>query len=193
MTKFGNGLIPQVYLAGPTIFRRDAILRGQELQAHCTSLNVTGLYPFDNQLPKALKGAEAARWVYEADIAQMDKADAGVFDISPFRGPHADPGTCFEMGYMTAKGKPCVAYSSAWRTEIETMDLRVKLWSQRTKPRSWDEQARSELDGVPRDHNGDMIEGFGETENCMVTMPSLGMHRTAEEALNALAWHLWNN
>ena len=43
----------------------------------------------------------------------MDRADAGLFNLSPFRGPRADAGTVFELGYMAARGKLVFGYSNA--------------------------------------------------------------------------------
>lgn len=42
----------------------------------------------------------------------MERADMIVADLSPFRGPSADPGTVFELVWMLARGRPAFAYST---------------------------------------------------------------------------------
>ena len=42
----------------------------------------------------------------------MDSADAIIANLTPFRGIAADTGTCFELGYMCAQGKPAFAYTN---------------------------------------------------------------------------------
>ena len=42
----------------------------------------------------------------------MDSADAIIANLTPFRGIAADPGTCFELGYMCARGKLAFAYTN---------------------------------------------------------------------------------
>ena len=40
----------------------------------------------------------------------MDAADAIIANLTPFRGPSADAGTVYELGYMAGRGKLCLAY-----------------------------------------------------------------------------------
>ena len=35
----------------------------------------------------------------------MDAADAIIANLTPFRGPGADAGTVYELGYMAGRGK----------------------------------------------------------------------------------------
>ena len=42
----------------------------------------------------------------------MDAADAIIANLTPFRGPSADAGTVYELGYMAGRGKLCLAYSN---------------------------------------------------------------------------------
>jgi nucleoside 2-deoxyribosyltransferase len=42
----------------------------------------------------------------------MDSADAIIGNLTPFRGPSADAGTVYELGYMAGRGKLCFAYSN---------------------------------------------------------------------------------
>ena len=42
----------------------------------------------------------------------MNSADAIIANLTPFRGPGADAGTVYELGYMAARGKLCLGYSN---------------------------------------------------------------------------------
>jgi nucleoside 2-deoxyribosyltransferase len=42
----------------------------------------------------------------------MDAADAIIANLTPFRGPGADPGTAYELGVMAARRKFCLGYSN---------------------------------------------------------------------------------
>jgi nucleoside 2-deoxyribosyltransferase len=42
--------------------------------------------------------------------AMMDAADAIIANLTPFRGPGADPGTVYELGYMAGRGRLCLGY-----------------------------------------------------------------------------------
>ena len=42
----------------------------------------------------------------------MDAADAIIANLTPFRGPGADAGTVYELGYMAGRGKLCLGYSN---------------------------------------------------------------------------------
>ena len=39
-------------------------------------------------------------------------ADAVIANLTPFRGPGADAGTVYELGYMAGRGKLCLGYSN---------------------------------------------------------------------------------
>jgi nucleoside 2-deoxyribosyltransferase len=99
----------RIYLAGPDVFLADASDIGRRKQAICAEFGFEGLFPLDKD-PKA---AGDAATIFRANCALMRKADIGLFNLTPFRGPSADAGTIFELGYMTALGKPVHGYSAA--------------------------------------------------------------------------------
>ena len=51
-----------------------------------------------------------AREIYADSIARLRQCDAVVANLTPWRGPGADPGTAFEVGFAAALGKPVLAY-----------------------------------------------------------------------------------
>lgn len=96
----------KLYLAGPDVFLRAAVEFGRRKKALCQDYGHEGLFPLDNDV-----GQDAAA-IFAANRGLMDRADAGLFNLSPFRGPSADAGTVFELGYMAAQGKPVFGYSN---------------------------------------------------------------------------------
>ena len=84
----------------------------------------------------------------------MQASDLGVFDLTPFRGPSADVGTAFELGFMTALGKPVFAYTNIAHDYID-----------RIAPRQL-------LDAAALGHWGDedgwSIENFSNADNLML-------------------------
>ena len=101
---------PKVYLAGPDVFLRDVVAVGERKKALCADFGFEGLFPFDNEVVDR-PGASIDNEIYQANFAMIRVADAGIFNLTPFRGPSADVGTVFELGVMTALGKPCFAYA----------------------------------------------------------------------------------
>ncbi len=112
---------PYVYLAGPDVFYPDAILRGAKMKAMLAARGMAGLFPLDEEQGPGdyPDGTEPALAIAEACEAQMRKADIGIFNIEPWRGPEADDGTAYELGFMTALGKPVVLYTSDARPFAE--------------------------------------------------------------------------
>ncbi|GGF77897.1 hypothetical protein GCM10007301_42310 [Azorhizobium oxalatiphilum] len=156
----------RVYLAGPEVFRPDAVAEGERLRALCEARGLAAIYPLDGGLP-----ADTAHDIRGRCIDGITKADVVVANISPFRGAHMDPGTAFEIGYAEAKGVP------------------VFLWSADPRPMS------VRIPGTPgegglRDAQGHLIEDFGEAENLMISPPGQKVWPSPEEAIAAAARHV---
>ncbi len=105
---------PYVYLAGPDVFYPGALLRSARMKEALAARGMAGLFPLDDELnPGDYPGAaELALAIAEACEAQMSKADLGIFNIQPWRGPEADDGTAYELGFMAALGKPVVLHTN---------------------------------------------------------------------------------
>ena len=102
-----------IYLAGPEVFfpeatrnrieaRKKAILEEQGLAA---------LSPCDNNFDLEQAEDPAGR-IYEANRTLMNRAHGLIANLTPFRGPSADAGTIFELGYAIARNKPVCAYTT---------------------------------------------------------------------------------
>lgn len=99
-----------VYLAGPDVFRPDAADHGGKLVALCAEHGFTGVFPLEPSLPTGLLPQALAAHIYRANVAHIDACDAVAANLDFFRGPEPDSGTCFEVGYAVARGKPVVGY-----------------------------------------------------------------------------------
>jgi nucleoside 2-deoxyribosyltransferase len=99
-----------IYLAGPDVFLPDAIEIGRRKAAICAGHGLVGLYPLDNTID--ITAADASLAIFKGNEAMMESADAIIANLTPFRGPSADAGTVYELGYMAGRGKLCFAYSN---------------------------------------------------------------------------------
>ena len=140
-----------VYLAGPDVFLPDALEVGRQKTEICRRHGLTGLYPLDNVVDRA--ATEASLRIFKVNEAMMDRADAIIANLTPFRGPGADAGTVYELGYMAARGKFCLGYSN----DLAVYADRVRRFTTVT--------AR---DGRPTDADGLTVEDFGRNDNLMM-------------------------
>ena len=92
-----------IYLAGPDVFLPDAVEMGRRKAEICARHGVTGRYPLDNAIERA--AADVSLQIFKANEAMMDACDAIIANLTPFRGPGADAGTVYELGYMADRGK----------------------------------------------------------------------------------------
>ena len=84
-----------IYLAGPDVFLANALEVGERKRELCRRFGFEGLFPLDQD---ESVGADAAK-IFQANCALMRRADIGLFNLTPFRGPSADCGTVFELGF----------------------------------------------------------------------------------------------
>ncbi|MGH9887005.1 MAG: nucleoside 2-deoxyribosyltransferase, partial [bacterium] len=104
---------PRVYLAGPDVFLPDAVAQGERKKAICRAHGLDGRYPLDvAALPPELEPRAQARALFDAMIRLMDECDAGIANLTPFRGPSMDVGTAVEIGFLHARGKRVFGYTN---------------------------------------------------------------------------------
>jgi len=146
-----------IYLAGPEVFLSNAIDIGTEKKSLCAEFGFVGLFPFDNELPADVPASERSRLIFEANQAMMRRADLIIANLTPFRGPSADVGTVYEIGFMAGLGKPRFGYSNC------PGDLLRK-----TVQADQGAHKRAE-DGAWVDSRQMSIEDFGNEDNLMIT------------------------
>jgi nucleoside 2-deoxyribosyltransferase len=149
----------KIYLAGPDVFLPDAVEIGRRKADICAAHGVTGLYPLDNAVD--LSTADASLVIFKGNQAMMDAADAIIANLTPFRGPSADAGTVYELGYMAGRGKLCLAYSNDPAPYRERVALLCDV-----KPAP---------DGRLTDPEGLTVEDFGWPDNLMM-IHALDLH-----------------
>ena len=110
---------PKVYLGGDLVFRNNAQQLFKAFKEVCLEVRLHGVSPFDGQeevdaLPPS---KETSLLIARLDRGLMDKCDAALFCIDPFRrAADMDPGTAVEIGYMAAQNKPMAGYTTDGRS-----------------------------------------------------------------------------
>lgn len=150
-----------VYLAGPDVFLPDAFEIGRRKIELCMRQGLTGLYPLENAIDTA--APDASLRIFRGNETMMIAADAIIANLTPFRGPGADAGTVYELGYMAGRGKLCLGYSN--------------------DPSSYADRVReftdvSSRDGRLVDALGLTVEDFGLADNLMM-IHALDLHGCA--------------
>ena len=102
----------KVYLAGPEVFLVNAREILDEKIALTREAGLVPVSPGDLTPPKTDSARQLGLELSRIDERLMDLADAIIANLTPFRGIAADPGTCFELGYMCAQGKLAFAYTN---------------------------------------------------------------------------------
>lgn len=139
---------PSVYLAGPDVFLPDPAARGAAQKRICASHGLRGVFPLD------LLGDEPPEWgalreprrIARRNEAHIRRSDAILANLTPFRGPGADAGTVYEIGFGRALGLPVFGYANV----------------------AGDYASRVPGGVAGHDADGLAIEDFGLPENLMV-------------------------
>jgi nucleoside 2-deoxyribosyltransferase len=141
----------KIYLAGPEVFLTDATAIGCLKQKLCKRHGHVGLFPLDNAVD--LSAADASMQIFRGNRAMMNEADAIVANLTPFRGPCADAGTVYELGYIAGRGRLCLGYSN---DPLVYRDRVAKT------------QRLTERDKVFFDEQGLIVEDFHLADNLMI-------------------------
>lgn len=152
----------KVYLAGPDVFRLDAAAWGADARARCDAAGHQALVPLDGD-------ETTADGIFRQNLRLLDAADAVIANLNPFRGEEPDSGTCVEIGYALARGKPVIGYAQDMRP------LRERLAHSAPAP-----------DDCIRDATGAMVEDFGLPFNLMLSVPLHLVRGGIDDALAAL-------
>jgi nucleoside 2-deoxyribosyltransferase len=151
----------RIYLAGPDVFLPDAVDIGRRKVALCARHGLIGLYPLDNAIERAAE--DASLQIFRGNETMMIDADAIIANLTPFRGPGADAGTVYELGYMAGRGKLCLGYSNDPSCYADRVRKFTTVVSQ---------------DGRLVDTDGLTVEDFGLSDNLMM-IHALDLHGCA--------------
>jgi nucleoside 2-deoxyribosyltransferase len=100
----------KIYLAGPDVFLPDAVDIGRRKVELCARHGLGRLHPLDNAIDIAAR--DASMQIFRGNEAMMNEASAIIANLTPFRGPGADAGTVYELGYMAGNGGLCLGYTN---------------------------------------------------------------------------------
>ena len=140
-------MTPRVYLAGPDVFLPDPAGRALALKRICARHGLLGISPLD--LEPGEQGVAAAPAIARRNEAHIRRCNAVLANLTPFRGPGADAGTIYEVGYARALGRPVFGYA------CKAGDYASRV---RAMPGG----------GMERDADGLAIEDYGLFENLMI-------------------------
>jgi len=150
--------VRSIWLAGPEPWLPDAAAQAARQRALCIESGFTGLTPDPVPLASSADPELEARELYAARMARLRQADAGVVNLTPWRGPSADSGAAFEAGVLAGLGRPVFAYLNIPdEIHAEYVDrVEAMVGAQRDEA------------GVWRDGEGCRIEDFGLPEAVML-------------------------
>ncbi len=148
----------RIYLAGPDVFLPEPLARGAALKRICAQYGLTGVYPLDalDREPLEWAGLSEPQRIALRNEAHISGAAALIANLTPFRGPSADVGTVFELGFMRALGRPVFGWSNV------SVDFTARTRAHLGRA------AAPAADGVWRDADGMALESFGCLDNLMI-------------------------
>jgi nucleoside 2-deoxyribosyltransferase len=147
----------RVYLAGPEVFLPNAKDIGEHKKALCKKYGFQGVFSLDAEGDvKDKKPRDIGLCISEINENLIKTCDIVIANITPFRGPSADVGTAYEMGFAHALGKKVYVYTNI-----------AVPFTERTVKALNTEVHRTE-DGKLRDANSMFIEELDLTDNLML-------------------------
>jgi nucleoside 2-deoxyribosyltransferase len=153
----------KLYIAGPDVFRPDALHWADTVRALCHERGHEALIPLDGD-------TATAEGIFRNNLALLQRADTVLANLNPFRGAEPDSGTCVEIGYALALGKPVIGYAAALTA------LRQRVGG-----------------GKAVDADGYSVENFGLPFNLMLSVPLQMVAGDIAVALDLLAREFTQN
>ncbi|MDP2822550.1 MAG: nucleoside 2-deoxyribosyltransferase [Sulfuritalea sp.] len=153
----------KLYIAGPDVFRPDARQWAENVRALCRQAGHQALIPLDGMQTTAVG-------IYRNNLRLIGEAEMVLANLNPFRGTEPDSGTCVEIGYALALGKPVFGYADT------LAPMRDRLHA-----------VGSDADGRCRDPAGWIVEDFGLPLNLMLSVPVQMEQGGIEVALRAVS------
>ncbi len=147
----------RVYLAGPDVFLPGAVAWMERKKAICASVRLIGVSPLDDLPDQPPDWTALPEWrrIALRNEAHIRSCAAIVANLTPFRGPSADVGTVYEVGFARGLGLKIFGYAT-----VATGFLDRTLSSVGG--------GRQDADGSWWDSEGMLVEQFGLFDNLMI-------------------------
>lgn len=162
-----TNLLMKIYLAGPDVFRPDALTWAETTRTLLARHGHQALIPLDND-------ETTPEGIFKANLGLITEADAMIANLNPFRGLEPDSGTCFEVGCAIALGKRVIGYVSDARPQLDKLAEHFG-------------GSLALSNGRPVDPNGLFIENFGLPVNLMLGISCEIVEGGLERSLRVLA------
>jgi nucleoside 2-deoxyribosyltransferase len=147
----------RVYLAGPDVFLPDAGAWLERKKAICAGLCLTGVSPLDGLAGEPADWAVLPEWrrIALRNEAHIRTCSAIVANLTPFRGPSADVGTVYEVGFARGLGLKVFGYATVAAAFLDRTLSSIG-------------GGRQAEDGSWWDPDGLLVEQFGLFDNLMI-------------------------
>jgi nucleoside 2-deoxyribosyltransferase len=105
---------PRVYLAGPDVFFPQPIQWAARKKSICQRHGLIGVSPLDDLLHEPDEWASFQFWrkIAMRNEAHIRNCQGVIANLTPFRGPSADAGTVYEVGFARALGLALFGYAT---------------------------------------------------------------------------------
>jgi nucleoside 2-deoxyribosyltransferase len=147
----------RVYLAGPDVFLPDAGAWLERKKAICAGFCLTGVSPLDalTDEPPAWQRLPEWRRIALRNEAHIRSCAAVIANLTPFRGPSADVGTVYEIGFARGLGLRVFGYATVAAAFLDRTLSSIG-------------GVRQDRDGSWWDADGLLVEQFGLFDNLMI-------------------------
>ena len=153
----------RVYLAGPDVFFPAPEYWAERKKAICARHGLHGVSPLDpladepaGWLDPPPQETQTWRAIAARNEAHIRSCQAVIANLTPFRGPGADAGTVYELGFARALGLPLFGYAT---TTVSFLSRTLAFLGP---------SAAAGADGTWRDGEGLLVEDFGLFDNLMI-------------------------
>jgi nucleoside 2-deoxyribosyltransferase len=146
-----------VYLAGPDVFLPDAIVWMERKKAICAGFRLNGVSPLDRAPNEPAAWGSLPEWrrIALRNEAHIRSCAAIIANLTPFRGPSADVGTVYEVGFARGLGLQVFGYATVAAPFLDRTLSSIG-------------GGRQQADGSWWDREGLLIEQFGLFDNLMI-------------------------
>ncbi len=149
---------PRVYLAGPDVFFPEPEVWAGRKKTICERHGLLGVSPLDELTSEPSEWTCFPLWrkIAARNEVHIRSCQGVIANLTPFRGPSADVGTVYEIGFARALGLKLFGYAATTQPFLP-----------RTLAALGD-VAKAQSDGTWHDGDGLLVEQFGLFDNLMI-------------------------